>query len=714
MNASSTAGRRMTLGNLGLRASLVVAAAAIASTLLWAQSPWTVTVTPTLNPLPVGFCSPVQVTVTAPGGDTPRSPSGARVTISDFDMSVTGSSVIGHQIDASHWQVCACQGATVGSVANVKAVYPAAALTPRARVDGVKFEMAATITLAAAKGALNPAPCVASVATAASGGAGAAGGGVAGAGAAGRLGGAAAGTPAGTTTAAGAAASGDPGAAAGAGAGTVRGTAGGVSIPAIGTVVPPTTGRTGAGTTTGTAAGTVVGTVTAGTARTPAITPVNPATFTAVQTVPGQVRLTWAPVAGATYYVLFGPGVPAGGAKVTGATTYMATALPPGTHQWAVGSYYEPGPVSTAASAFPRATASVTGPPRTNDHYRVVATRFSVTSPTEEGGLIPLDGVGDEVFGLFGMLHFDRATNVVLNTDLRRTAVIGDQGKGYLRGGSKGAAGGFGAGDSFPSSTFTIGAGTESWVSGFPFVIWDGVLTDAKDALVILPTMWEADGDDVMTDQWFVSEMGRASTIWADSGIQAAVQGRVIGTSAGGAGGEVITDRRIGLTAPSWVPGGSGIKRNTADNFFTNLAEFAFVGPMTRDRPIGIAYRTVSPVLPPMMVLPRRAIVLTREALEASLPPVPGASTGTSDAEMYRKLMEMMAKAGVTGASVAFESSAPSSSTPPASSTTPAGSGEALAGMGPESTQITVPLNDGPGPFMGGQYMLTISIQRLH
>jgi hypothetical protein len=201
--------------------------------------------------------------------------------------------------------------------------------------------------------------------------------------------------------------------------------------------------------------------------------------------------------------------------------------------------------------------------------------------------------------------------------------------------------------------------------------------------------------------------MSRASTIWADSGIQAAVQGKMIGPSlAGGLGGEVITDRRIGLTGPPWVPAGpGGVKRNTADNFFTNLAEFAFVGPMTRDRPIGIAYRSVPPVVPPVPVLPRRAIVLTRETLEASLPPVPVASTGTSsEEEAARKLSEMLAK--FSGSSVTGGSTTTSS--------TPTGSGEALAGAGPESTQIVVPLIDGPGPFMGGNYMLTISIQRLH
>jgi microsomal dipeptidase-like Zn-dependent dipeptidase len=92
----------------------------------------------------------------------------------------------------------------------------------------------------------------------------------------------------------------------------------------------------------------------------PGVIPTNPSGFTAKQIGDGQVQLSWQPVSDASYYVLLGAGVPDGGTKVTGATTFTATGVPPGSHEWAVASYYDPGPVSTPAAEFPRARATVT------------------------------------------------------------------------------------------------------------------------------------------------------------------------------------------------------------------------------------------------------------------------------------------------------------------------------------------------------------------
>lgn len=129
-----------------------------------AQSPWQVTVTPTLNPLPIGLCGAVQITVKdASGTDIPRSPLGARLSLADFDMTVTApgaNSVAGQQIDASHWSVCACTGATVGAVALVTAHYPSKLLPMAARVPSVTFNSTAKFVIAPAKGA-NPAACAA-------------------------------------------------------------------------------------------------------------------------------------------------------------------------------------------------------------------------------------------------------------------------------------------------------------------------------------------------------------------------------------------------------------------------------------------------------------------------------------------------------------------------------------------------------------------------
>lgn len=86
-----------------------------------------------------------------------------------------------------------------------------------------------------------------------------------------------------------------------------------------------------------------------------AVTPVNPTGFIAKLKGDGQVQLSWQPIEGSSYYVLRGPGIPNGEARVSGSTTYTATGVPAGTQEWTVGTFYEPGAVSTAAAEFPRA-----------------------------------------------------------------------------------------------------------------------------------------------------------------------------------------------------------------------------------------------------------------------------------------------------------------------------------------------------------------------
>ncbi|MEO8577962.1 MAG: hypothetical protein ABI556_14735 [Gemmatimonadales bacterium] len=104
----------------------------------------------------------------------------------------------------------------------------------------------------------------------------------------------------------------------------------------------------------------------------------NPVGFSAVQIAPGVVRLSWQEVIAATYYVLFGPGLPEGGVKVFGVNgvggntpeimiaAYTATGVPSGLQEWKVASYYEPGPVSTPASEFTRTLLNVIPPAAVN------------------------------------------------------------------------------------------------------------------------------------------------------------------------------------------------------------------------------------------------------------------------------------------------------------------------------------------------------------
>jgi len=115
-----------------------------------------------MNPLPIGFCVAVQLTVLDPSiKDVPRNANGSRVTMADFDMAVSGASVAGAQIDSTHFSVCGCQGGSAGSTAVVTAAYPAKALTTSPVVPA--FQRTATFTLAPAKGTLDPPPCANSV-----------------------------------------------------------------------------------------------------------------------------------------------------------------------------------------------------------------------------------------------------------------------------------------------------------------------------------------------------------------------------------------------------------------------------------------------------------------------------------------------------------------------------------------------------------------------
>lgn len=75
----------------------------------------------------------------------------------------------------------------------------------------------------------------------------------------------------------------------------------------------------------------------------------NPTGFSAEQTGPGQVRLSWRPVSGAAGYVLLGPGLPRGGVTVQG-TTFDIGKLTGGAQRWWVGSVTSAGVSGPSAS----------------------------------------------------------------------------------------------------------------------------------------------------------------------------------------------------------------------------------------------------------------------------------------------------------------------------------------------------------------------------
>jgi hypothetical protein len=367
---------------------VVLTACMLVTATPFALEPWTVTVTPTMNPLPIGLCGAVHLAVIDPATrDAPRNPLGDRVTMADFDMTVTGASVAGYRIDATHFAVCACQGGAAGGSATVTATYPARALNPKARaLDGrtrapvAPFQKTATFALARAKGAINPAPCVGAAAAPAS---------------------SAAPPPAALPVGVALPPTAPPVPLAPAPAPAPATPPVGVALPPtappvtlapapapapaplpVGVALPPTAPPVALATPpapppAATAPAAPPGpAISSAVLAPPTVVPINPAGFTAVQTAPGQVQLSWQQVRGASYYVLLGPGLPQGGVKVppSGTPTFTATAVPAGNQQWAVASYYDPGPISTAASAFPRVSLTVTPVPVNPSGFTAVQT----------------------------------------------------------------------------------------------------------------------------------------------------------------------------------------------------------------------------------------------------------------------------------------------------------------------------------------------------
>lgn len=716
-----------------------------------AAAPWIVKLVPHNLPFRVGQCAPVSIELLdASGRDTPRAPNGWRVSIADFDMTVvtaSGASVVGQYNGASNWSACVCPDVPPGTVATITATYPSRAIAAGSRVPGVAFQSTMVLppVAFAAAGTGNPSACASLPPTTT----------------------VAMNPPPGSSGSTGAGNGAVP---------VAAGTNGGTAIPPTVTVaqgavptqaqpVPATApassnGLAGATLTpvyfapaqvsvTGTPAEAHVTWSQAASANQYTVTrwkesdpnccratspalpasstgwtdlvqwtgpwlyrvtatfpdgsqqytdaryvypePQAPTGFTAQQTAPGTVTLSWQPVRDASYYLLGGP--PGNTAIRVDGTSAVRTGVPAGSQTWMVATNYQSSagpqqgstfanttlavssPVSAGANgtvaaggsgttggsgAAPAAPAA-TAPNIISGNYRVVATGFRVLHETKDD-MFSRDGKYDEVYGAFIMLHYDRMTSALLDKDLGRTKVIGDTNHlpGRVKGGTASADGGLAAGDVFPAvadPSKLYGAQPTNY--SFPYLIWTGTLTNERDAVIILPTIWEYDGQPAGYDNWFAHEIADSPRIWSDAGVQRALTADV-----------------LGVTMPPGTPQSSGWPSFRADSlfemtFFGSGIETLF-GMGSYDRPIGATHSGVFPTLP------RRAIVITREIIESTLnkPPI-AAPVSTGMLGTVSNLFTTMPNGGM-----------------------------------PYGT-IAVPLFDGPGNDLQGQYILYITVERI-
>ena len=288
------------------------------------------------------------------------------------------------------------------------------------------------------------------------------------------------------------------------------------------------------------------------------------------------------------------------------------------------GTAYPPGGNSSGTP--PANAPTPTNAPASN-RYRIVATGFRVLHQTKDD-VLSRDGHGDEVYGGFVVFSYDRRTSQLMdNPNLRRTNVIGESGfdgqtfgsfgdingvisHGRIRGGTASAGGGFAQNDVFPAvadPSKTYGAAYTD--NTFPFQLFNGSLTDGQEAIVILPSMWEADGYRDGFAKWTNFESTNAIQIWSDQGVQNAV-----------AGTQLAVISPAGSLETSFGP-----HLNSGNVFgialVPVLGPLAFLNSGSNDRPIGASMNGISGLggLVAGPVLPRRAVVITREIIEAAL-----------------------------------------------------------------------------------------------
>jgi hypothetical protein len=575
-----------------MKKSAFGAALFLASTHALAQtSPWTVELTPTLSPLPIGLCGAVQLKLLDPvTKDVPRTPQGYRITLADFDLSVSGgTSAAGNQIDASHYEVCGCQGASAGATATVTARYPAQSLSANARVPGVSIQQSATFTLAAPKGTLNPQSCVTLANNAGA-------------------------APIGAT----------------------RGT------PLRNPPAPPSTPNqnqpVGTAPATGRTPGTIVPAAPAPAAA--ALVPANPTGFTAGQGGPGEVLLSWDPVSNAEYYVLFGPGLEHGGQRVeqgagkiyaqgSGLNKVMVPlfSVPSGMQEWAVGSYY-PNNLTTPAAEFPRASLNVTGnepptatsappPPATSTpppatlpvsgKYLVTLTGIRCYQASMDD-MLSRDGMGDEVYAATYIRRYDRRTGELIDTVTRQSASHGDVqnfGNQRLQAGSRSQTGGIQDGDMIPGPALIATRSVVPQDVTFPMRLWEGTLTDGVDALVMSPSLWEQDVGDTFYGQWLQNQKTLNLSMFAKQGVQDQISQKAFGA--------VI----FGMSGNDSNASGMSLGRMLVDTGMMALgAGVPIIGLLatTADRPLGLVQNGRD-----VTALPNHTVILTREIIEAAL-----------------------------------------------------------------------------------------------
>jgi hypothetical protein len=163
------------------------------------------------------------------------------------------------------------------------------------------------------------------------------------------------------------------------------------------------------------------------------------------------------------------------------------------------------------------------GQPQTSGRYRVVLLGATARATTKDA-VDQLDGIGDEVLPAVATLLWDRRTGGEQARSFTRGLEYGNvdaprKAADRIKAGSGAGGGGIIRGNSVPDGFMKDAPGAPT-TDRFPLLVWDGVLNDGIDALLVVPSLWERDVGRALFDLYTLgwSSGAVAQTITAASG----------------------------------------------------------------------------------------------------------------------------------------------------------------------------------------------------
>lgn len=194
--------------------------------------------------------------------------------------------------------------------------------------------------------------------------------------------------------------------------------------------------------------------------------------------------------------------------------------------------------------------------------YRVTMTGIQVGKQTVDD-LLDRDGKADEIFATSIIVRVDRTTGARnAAPTIVKSREYGDVGTGQwpqrIRAGTALPSGGIIGGNAVPIGFSPSSPPGEPQAETFPFKLWEGSLTDGGEAVVLIPSIWERDIDDVAyknyTANWLnnrtpLLESDYMKNQYSSTALMATVGPSDAGTFAQAAAGTTFTQPIYGVYA---------------------------------------------------------------------------------------------------------------------------------------------------------------------